>query len=461
MDVFTETERGLRASTTGSAIVIGAGIAGLTAAYRLQHEGWRVTVLERSPQAGGRMSNSMIGSLKVVTGATVLFNFYSDMMALIRHLGLERRIEWLPEGEAPTIHTCDAVFSADASRGPLQLLRSPALGPGSKARLACLLPGVLRARRTTDPNLLGDGGGLDTESVSSYVRRLVGDDFLENYLEPFFRANWSWEPEEISRAYLLSLLAHTGRRLGIFTFDGGVHVLTTELARRLDVRTGVEARAVRPREGGGRLVEAHGPNGDETLEVDAVVVATTASVARELVVDLEPWERAFLDGVEYSRVGVVHYVLRDSPTYVEAFYARSHPSPFALYGQYPGGRKDVGEVPEVYCELSPAAVEEYLAADGVGLEAFVRPHAKARYPSLDEHTVEVAEQWWDEMLPKFPYGYPTRLAAFLRRQDELRRPDLVFAGDYLAHSHTGGACASGRVAADTLRARSRSAGRRP
>ena len=67
--------------------------------------------------------------------------------------------------------------------------------------------------------------------------------------------------------------------------------------------------------------------------------------------------------------------------------------------------------------------------------------------------MEVAEQWWDEMLPKFPYGYPTRLAAFLRRQDELARPDLVFAGDYLAHSHTGGACASGRVAADQLRAR--------
>jgi oxygen-dependent protoporphyrinogen oxidase len=453
-------ERKERGGAARTAIVVGAGIAGLTAAYRLQHEGWRVIVLERAPQAGGRMSNTTIGSLKVVTGATVLFDFYTDMLALIRHLGLEGRIEWLPEGEAPTIHTADAVFSADAGQGPLQLLRSPALGPASKARLARLVPDVLKARRCTDPNLLGDGGGLDTEPVSSYIRRLVGDDFLENYLEPFFRANWSWEPEEISRAYLLSLLARTGRRLRVFTFDDGVHVLTTELAGRLEVRTGVEVRAVRPREGGGRLVEVHGRDGDETLEADAVAVATTASVARRLVVDLEPWERAFFDSVEYSRVGVVHFVLKDSPDYLEAFYARSHPSPFAIYGQYPGGRKDVGEVPEIYCELTPAAVEDYLAGGGGSLDAFVRPHARSFYPDLDEGTVEVAEQWWDEMLPKFPFGYPTRLKAFLRRQDGLGRPDLVFAGDYLAHSHTGGACASGRVAADTLRARSQRGARR-
>ncbi len=453
MDAHSASEHGSGASTHGSAIVIGAGIAGLTAAYRLQHEGWRVTVLERAPHAGGRMSNTMIGSLKVATGATVLFDFYADMMALIRHLGLERRIAWFPDGEAPTIHTRDAVFSADMAEGPLQLLRSPALRPLSKARLVRLLPDVLRARRTTDPNLLGGGGGLDTETVSSYIRRLVGDDFLESYLEPFFRANWSWEPEEVSRAYLLSLLARVGGRLRIFSFDDGVRVLTTELARRLDVRTAVEVHAVRSREGGGRLLDVHGPDGDQTLEADAVVVATTASTARRLVVDLEPWERDFLDAVEYSRVGIVHYVLRQTPELVDTFYARSHPSPFALYGQYPAGRKDAGEVPEVYCELSPAAVEEYLASDADSLDAFVRPRARALYPRLGEQAVEVAEQWWDEMLPKFPYGYPTRLAAFLRRQDELARPDLVFAGDYLAHSHTGGACASGRVAADQLRAR--------
>jgi monoamine oxidase len=39
----------------GSCIIIGAGLAGLTAAYSLKKRGWQVTVLEASPRAGGRV----------------------------------------------------------------------------------------------------------------------------------------------------------------------------------------------------------------------------------------------------------------------------------------------------------------------------------------------------------------------------------------------------------------------
>jgi monoamine oxidase len=39
----------------GSCIIIGAGLAGLTAAYSLKKRGWQVTVLEALPRAGGRV----------------------------------------------------------------------------------------------------------------------------------------------------------------------------------------------------------------------------------------------------------------------------------------------------------------------------------------------------------------------------------------------------------------------
>lgn len=37
-----------------SAIVVGGGLAGLTAAYELQAKGWQVTVLEARASTGGR-----------------------------------------------------------------------------------------------------------------------------------------------------------------------------------------------------------------------------------------------------------------------------------------------------------------------------------------------------------------------------------------------------------------------
>ncbi len=37
---------------TPSAIVVGGGLAGLTAAYELQNKGWQVTLLEAKPGSG-------------------------------------------------------------------------------------------------------------------------------------------------------------------------------------------------------------------------------------------------------------------------------------------------------------------------------------------------------------------------------------------------------------------------
>jgi len=42
--------------------VVGAGIAGLTAAYELQKAGYRVTVLEAKDIPGGRMAEKLEGS---------------------------------------------------------------------------------------------------------------------------------------------------------------------------------------------------------------------------------------------------------------------------------------------------------------------------------------------------------------------------------------------------------------
>src|SRR5262245_17938372 len=39
----------------GSCVVIGAGLAGLAAAYSLKKRGWQVTVLEALPRVGGRV----------------------------------------------------------------------------------------------------------------------------------------------------------------------------------------------------------------------------------------------------------------------------------------------------------------------------------------------------------------------------------------------------------------------
>ena len=71
---------------------------------------------------------------------------------------------------------------------------------------------------------------------------------------------------------------------------------------------------------------------------------------------------------------------------LERFYARSHPSPFAIYGASRGDPSKPDEPPSLYCELTPQRVAEYQRQrPEKSLDAFVRPLAREMYPELDAH----------------------------------------------------------------------------
>lgn len=54
------------------AVVIGSGVGGLCAAARLVHQGMKVTVLERLPILGGRLSSRLVKGFQIPTGATLV-----------------------------------------------------------------------------------------------------------------------------------------------------------------------------------------------------------------------------------------------------------------------------------------------------------------------------------------------------------------------------------------------------
>ena len=71
-------------------LVIGAGIAGLGAAYEIKKSGKDVGVFEASNEPGGRMKTVLVSNLALNAGAGFLLSSYKNINRLIRELSIDK-----------------------------------------------------------------------------------------------------------------------------------------------------------------------------------------------------------------------------------------------------------------------------------------------------------------------------------------------------------------------------------
>ena len=75
-----------------SVVVVGAGLSGLAAGYRLHQGGATVTVLESATGPGGRVQTERYGEYIIDTGPDALTAGYASYLGLVEDLGLGDRL---------------------------------------------------------------------------------------------------------------------------------------------------------------------------------------------------------------------------------------------------------------------------------------------------------------------------------------------------------------------------------
>ncbi|GGJ80613.1 NAD(P)/FAD-dependent oxidoreductase [Deinococcus aquiradiocola] len=257
-------------------IVVGAGLAGLTAARTLVRAGRRVRVLEAGPQVGGRVRTFTRQGFTLDEGYQVLFTAYP---AVRRHLDLAALdLVTLPPAAAVR-RGGDVQVLGDPFRDPgslLSTLRSDVLPLADKLRVARLAVSL----RSGAPHLLLQG---PDRSTATYLQELgFSDGAVQSFFAPFFGGIF------LNRD--LSTSARLFRYYFRMLMDGQIAVpragmlqIPAQLASGLSVSTGVRVE---------RLVQtARSVVVDTTLgelEAGSVIVATDPPTAAHLLGEPAP-----------------------------------------------------------------------------------------------------------------------------------------------------------------------------
>jgi len=429
-------------------LVVGGGIAGLTAAYELQKGGHAVQVLERESVAGGRMRSERAGDFVVDRGAQFISSAYRNMRALAGELGIAGEIHAIARSDNAMVRRGQLWLGAYDSIG--RLFRSGYLSVGARLRLPLLLPVLWRHWKTLDPMRPETAAPLDDEDAPTFLRRIVGEEAFEYVFQPAFSGTFDSEPESLSKAFVLTTLRFFFSGFRLLAFRGGNGLLTTALASRVPVTTGAVVHAV-VSDGNGVRVTATIDRHEREERADAAVIAVPGSLVGALCPTLTEEERRFFEQVRYCRGIIVFFLMRGLPSFECYGIGLPRRECADIYGLAVDHYKQ-GVAPPghglVNCAFSEAAAARWYDADDEAVVRFALD-TLARTPvgSL-EPLVGARVHRWDPMLPQFHRGYVRAIDAFLRRRE--RSPRLAFCGDYLVGPYTEAALTSGLRAAEEL-----------
>jgi oxygen-dependent protoporphyrinogen oxidase len=441
-----------------SIAIVGGGVAGLAAAWRLQRAGHDVELLEREGTPGGRMRSDRIdtprGTFVVDRGAQFVASGYRNLHAVAGVLGLGPRLHPIQPARTAVLRG-GRLHTADYDALPA-LLRSGLLSAGARLRLARVLAALWRVRRRLDPYHPERAAPLDDEDLARWLRRTAGEEAATYLFAPAFSSTFDAGPEELSAAFGLLTLRFVLGGFRLEAFDGGLGTFTAALAESVSVRTGCEVVSVETSTEGARVAYrtagvGDGPEREGRVLADGVVIAVPGSAAAALCATLTPDEKAFLSGVRYGR-GIVCYVMTDRAPHTVPGYGVAFPRPEAvgLYGLAVDHAKR-GVAPAgaglLNAALDAGAVARLWDAPDSAVVAHVLD-ALARTPVGRLDPIAHVVHRWDPMLPLFGPGFLRRLAAF--RDRSARSPRLAFAGDYLLGPYTEMALTSGMRAATEI-----------
>ena len=368
--------------------VIGAGFAGLAAAYELVRLGHSPVLIEAEGEVGGLAAGFQTGDARIE-------RFYHHWYTSDRHvedlageLGLGDQI--LHSTTRMGMYFANRIYSLSR---PLDLLRFTLLPLPDRLRLGWL---ALHARR------VADWRALDRESAADWLRRIGGKRAFGIVWEPLLRGKFGRHAGDISAAWIWAKLRLRGgsrSRKGehLAYFKGGFAALAEEIVKKI-VSGGGEVRLHQP---ANRLLMENGrPSaivaGGESIPVAAAIFTPAPSLSAAILApQLSPEEHRRLSAIDY--LANICIVLELSRSLSDLYWMNVNDPSFPFVGIIehtqldqadPAGRRHI-----VYLSrYLPADDPAFAMADGEAV-ALALPYLRQMFPDFRDSLVTGSHVW--------------------------------------------------------------------
>ena len=285
--------------------VIGAGLAGLSAAYDLQRAGWQVTVLEARPRVGGRVYSlrSFLHGQVAEGGGEFIEENHTRMLAFARefNLPLGRVGSWQGQDEDWGCFEGKSGRLSDAAIWGTDLHQEIDHIWRALSELGKLVPDPGR------PQAAPEASRLDRQSALDWIDTLDAHPLAKSYFIQHIRSEYTTEPERFSLLDLArnaAMYYMSGERGGNFRVIGGNDLVPCALADLLpDVRLNAPVASVRLLPDGVDVTYQQN-NSHQTLSSAFAILAVPLTAARRIDFhsSLPPaWQR-MVDEVAYGAV---------------------------------------------------------------------------------------------------------------------------------------------------------------
>jgi protoporphyrinogen oxidase len=293
--------------------VIGGGIAGLTAAYRLAQRGHKVVLWEQAPRLGGQAAAFPVPGGHLEYFYHHLFMSDRAITELIHELGIGDKLVWLSSKNG---YFADGkIFSLSSAT---DLLKLPVVPFPDRVRVGLV---TLYLQRTSTAS--GRWKKFEKITAWEWLRKRAGQRAFDHMFGRQLRAKFGPRAEEVAMVWFWNkIYLRTQSREGLLGEEklgyimGSFNVLIDRLAvacteKGAELRVGVGTQAIRRGADGQARFTIVGTDGCETV-VDAIVATTPSPILLRLFPEIEEPYRTKLTSAVYQGA-VVALLMLDRP----------------------------------------------------------------------------------------------------------------------------------------------------